>query len=188
MNDKRRWPEVSTEVVARVTEQGALARMSYDAWERYVSALVPGTEMDVAALSSVSGPGILNGYGTADYFYAAPVSTDFDEARWLCRIAEVNWSISCRTQWRLNQPPDEIEVTVSSIGESNEYEGEWRHRPPEEFLDPDDIQRALAEGESAEDYYHECGKPRCIADAMTRALMMMFSPTDEELAAGSPSE
>lgn len=181
MSDVQRVP-VSAELIERVTAARALVRSSFTAWEAFVATLTPGTEMDVVACLSVSGPSILRRPPPANGHSVRPVSTDLTAALWLCDLAEVSWEIGFNNQIWLTDPADEVRATVTSRSMDGEsYEGEGYHRPTEGFRNPDDVQRAIDDGDDAEDTYHACGSPRCIAEALTRALLMMYSPTDEEL-------
>lgn len=133
--------------------------------------------MDVAALLTVSGNDAIGEYGDRGY-YAAPVSTDLEEALRLARCADVTVSMTYRPH-----PTERMTCKVSFVDrEGEQYEGDGVHCPGDDYRDPEDVRRGLDEPEDEPDGgYHQCGKTRCMADALVRALLMMFTLNSEEL-------
>lgn len=175
-----KWLDVPADIVERTRVACQAVRGSNESWEAFVATLVPGRVMDVVTIMSVVGHRRLEKTSTAPC-----VSTDIDQAMGLTIYAECTVSISYRPQIRADDPTEEVRAEVTCRAhDGSYYVGEGVHRPADDYLDPDDIARMAEERAVDPDDvggYHECGKGRCVADAVTRALLMMYSPTEEEL-------
>lgn len=174
------WMDVSPAIVERAITTRRAARGSDEAWESFVASLLPGREMDAVVVLSVIGDSSIR-------MGAPRASTDFDQAMELVRMSEAAVTITYHPQVRPDDPEEGVHAEVFTLRSHGDrvYSGEWTHRPLDDFRDPDDLARMEADrADDPEDVsdWHECGKARCMADAVVRALLVMYSPTPEELA------
>lgn len=169
---RQQYPQ---EQIDAVLAEKAKHRHSHEAWSAYIRGLNAGPTMDILVYETEVSPGYEH---TLHRVWMAPVSDDLAEAMNRC-LAGIVEHIEFT---EADSDPLTIEVTVLSaetVPMDEVYTGTGRH-----VREPDDNDCCARTERPDEDTTFNA----CRAHALCLAILDMYSPSEEELAAGSRAE